>query len=260
MPGTIDQLIKPVIEVCEYFQLVPWQLQPRHVDHYFSGPGKRARSTIRTKMNQIDGYFAFLEQRYAGEIGRRFGVLVESPVDLLNRPRRRGDFGLRIPPSRAAMKEFFCRWHRDLPSARKEAVACRNYVMAKVAYLSGVRAAELCATKITDVHWEAGQRGRFLVNGKGARGSGPRQREAYLCECWKHDTGRYPTGPCGRCRRELPLSAPERLCRGCLIHVREHGELDRAPFTQLQLALGKHPVRQLKHHAHRLGYDTTDRS
>lgn len=182
MPGTIDQLIKPVIEVCEYFQLVPWQLQPRHVDHYFSGPGKRARSTIRTKMNQIDGYFAFLEQRYAGEISRRFGVLVESPVDLFNRPRHRGDFGLRLPPSRAAMKEFFRRWRTDLPSARKEAVACRNYVMAKIAYLSGVRAAELCTTKITDVHWEAGQWGRFLVDGKGARGSGPRQREAYLFE------------------------------------------------------------------------------
>lgn len=80
------------------------------------------------------------------------------------------------------------------------------------------------------------------------------------CECWKHDTGRYPTGSCGRRRRQLPLSAQERLCRGCLIHVREHGEHDRVPFTQLQFALGKHPVRQLKHRAHRLGYDTTDRS
>ncbi|NUK82176.1 hypothetical protein HRW23_33410 [Streptomyces lunaelactis] len=89
---------------------------------------------------------------------------------------------------------------------------------------------------------------------------GVTQRLCRGCECWKHDTGRYPTGSCGRCRRELPLSAQERLCRGCLVHVREHGEHDRAPFTQLQLALGKHPVRQLKHRADRLGYDTTDRS
>ncbi|MFF5307649.1 tyrosine-type recombinase/integrase [Streptomyces sp. NPDC013161] len=180
MPRTIDKLVKPVIEVCEYFDLVPWRLQPRHVDHYFAGPGKRARSTVRTKMNMIDGYFAFLEQRYASEIARRFGVGVESPIDPFNRPRHRGDFGLRIPPSQQAMKEFFRRWREELPHARKQSVACRNYVMAKIAYISGVRAAELCALRVTDVHWEAGQWGRFLVLGKGARGSGPQQREGYL--------------------------------------------------------------------------------
>ncbi|MFD7718786.1 site-specific integrase [Streptomyces sp. NPDC059814] len=182
MPGTIDKLIKPVIEICDFFQLVPWQLEPRHLDHYFAGPGKRGRATNRKKINHIDAYFAFIEQRYAGEIHRRFGAMVESPVDTFNRPRHRGDFGLRIPPSRAALKEFFRRWRESLPASRKEAVACRNYVMAKIAYISGVRAAELCAVKVSDVHWEAGQWGRFLVDGKGARGSGPRQREAYLFE------------------------------------------------------------------------------
>jgi hypothetical protein len=50
----------------------------------------------------------------------------------------------------------------------------------KIAYLSGVRAAELCGVFIGDIHWESGQWGRFVVNGKGARGSGPRPREAYL--------------------------------------------------------------------------------
>ncbi|MBB4717736.1 integrase [Streptomyces luteogriseus] len=68
------------------------------------------------------------------------------------------------------------------PQARKEAVACRDYVMAKIACLSGVRAAELCAVCMRDVHWESGLWGRFLVHGKGARGSGPRQREAFLFE------------------------------------------------------------------------------
>ncbi|MEU3778140.1 site-specific integrase [Streptomyces sp. NPDC032472] len=181
-PQTIDQLIKPVIELCEFYDVVPWRLVPKHLDQYFAGAGKRARSTVRAKINKIDGYFAFLEQRYAGEIARRFGAAVESPVDPFNRPRHRGDFGLRIPPSQRAMKEFFAAWRDALPSARKEAVACRDYVMGKIAYLSGVRAAELCAVAIADVHWEAGQWGRFLVQGKGARGSGPRQREAFLFE------------------------------------------------------------------------------
>ena len=40
----------------------------------------------------------FLEQRYAGEIARRYGAAVESPIDPFNRPKHRGDYWLRIPP------------------------------------------------------------------------------------------------------------------------------------------------------------------
>jgi hypothetical protein len=62
---------------------------------------------VRAKITKIDGYFAFLEQRYAGEIGSLFGAVVESPIDPFNRPRHRGDFGLRVPPSQMAMTRFF---------------------------------------------------------------------------------------------------------------------------------------------------------
>ncbi|GAB3329119.1 site-specific integrase [Micromonospora halotolerans] len=177
---TLERLVRPIVEICEHYGLAPWRLTPRHLDMYFAGPGKRGRSTMRQKMNTLDGYFAFLEQRYAGEIARRFGVAVESPVDPFNRPRHRGDFGLRVPPSRQAVREFFSAWRESLRSSRKPSVAYRDYVMAKIAYLSGVRAAELCQVQMRDVHWESGQWGRFLVAGKGARGSGPRHREAYL--------------------------------------------------------------------------------
>lgn len=179
-PSTIDQLIKPVIEVCDFYGTVPWHLTPREVDKYFAGPGKRAHNTHRKKLNHIDAFFALLEQRYAHEITMRFGATVESPVDPFNRPVHRGDLGLRIPPSQTAMKEFFARWREQLPYARKYAVACRDYVMTKIGYISGVRAAELCPVTIGDVHWEHGQWGRFVVQGKGARGSGPRPREAYM--------------------------------------------------------------------------------
>ncbi|MFC9682827.1 tyrosine-type recombinase/integrase [Streptomyces sp. NPDC056948] len=182
MPASIDQLVKPVIELCEHYDVVPWQLTPTALDRYFAGPGKRARATVLAKINKIDAYFAFLEQRYAGEIHRLYGAVVESPVDPFNRPRHRGDFGLRVPPSPRAMREFFAAWRTVLPQSRKEAVACRDYVMAKIAYLSGVRAAELCGVAMGDVHWESGRWGRFVVQGKGARGSGPRPREAFLFE------------------------------------------------------------------------------
>jgi integrase len=178
--STLQKIIQPVIEVCEFYDCVPWQLTPRRLDEYFTGAGRRAVSTTRKKLLCIDGYFAFLEQRYAGEIHRRFGAVVCSPVDTFNRPRHRGDFGLRVPPSRRAMLEFFAAWRAALPAARKYHVAARDYVMAKIAYLSGVRAAELCAVRIGDVHWELGQWGRFVVQGKGAHGSGPRERMAFL--------------------------------------------------------------------------------
>jgi len=105
---------------------------------------------------------------------------VESPVDPFNRPAHRGDFGMRVPPSRRALREFFAAWRAELPGARKELVACRDYAMAKIAYITGARAAELCGMRIKDLHWESGQFGRFLVRGKGARGSGPRLREAFM--------------------------------------------------------------------------------
>jgi len=179
-PTTLQGLLRPVIELCSFYELVPWRLTPRHLDQYFAGPGKRALSTTRSKLTKIDSYFRFLEQRYAGEILRRFGARVESPVDPFNRPAHRGDFGLRIPPSRSAMTTFFTAWRADLEHARKYAVACRDYVMAKLTYISGVRATELCALRLGDIHWELGQWGRFVVRGKGAHGSGPRERQAYL--------------------------------------------------------------------------------
>ncbi|MFE5517720.1 tyrosine-type recombinase/integrase [Streptomyces virginiae] len=178
---TLDALVQPVVELCSFYDVMPWRLTSRQVDQYFSGVGKPGRhTTLRSKMNRIDGYFAFLEQRYAGEILRRFGAGVQSPVDSFNRPEHRGDFGLRIPPSARATKEFFAAWRDALPASRKYPVAVRNYVMSKITYISGVRAAELCAVRLGDVNWENGQWGRFLVFGKGANGSGPREREAYL--------------------------------------------------------------------------------
>ncbi|MEU6815487.1 hypothetical protein [Streptomyces sp. NPDC046860] len=92
-PTTLHRQVQPVVEVCDFYDLPPWQITPRHLDQYFAGVGKRAPSTLRGKLLKIDGYFHFLEQRYAGEIARRFGVAVESPVDAFNRPVTVGTSG-----------------------------------------------------------------------------------------------------------------------------------------------------------------------
>lgn len=178
--STLEGLVKPIIEVCDHYGLPPWRITSRHLDRYFAGPGKRAGATVRQKLNRIDHYYAFLEQRYGGEVFSRFGAIVESPVDPFNRPAHRGDYTQRVPPSARALKEFFASWRSDLPNARKYPVACRDYVMARLTYISGVRASELCGMRMCDLHWEAGSFGRFEVAGKGARRSGPRPRLAYM--------------------------------------------------------------------------------
>ncbi|MFF0795100.1 site-specific integrase, partial [Streptomyces spiralis] len=122
-----------------------------------SPPPSAATSASSASPHRTRSYYAFLEQRYAGEIHRRFGAVVESPVDAFNRPVHCGDFGIRIPPSARATKEFFAAWREALPQARKYPVAVRNDVMSKLTYISGIRAAELCAVQIGDVHWENGQ-------------------------------------------------------------------------------------------------------
>lgn len=35
--STLDRLVKPVIEICEYYGVVAWRLSPRQVDKYFAG-------------------------------------------------------------------------------------------------------------------------------------------------------------------------------------------------------------------------------
>ncbi|GFH81498.1 hypothetical protein Sgou_61680 [Streptomyces gougerotii] len=96
---TLDGLIKPVIEVCEFYGTVPWKLTSREVDRYFAGPGKRAQSTMRCKIGKIDRYFAFLEQRYAVEIMSRFGAVVDAPVDPFNGSAARQESPSRSPAS-----------------------------------------------------------------------------------------------------------------------------------------------------------------
>ncbi len=70
-PSTIDQLIKPVIEVCDFYGTVPWHLAPRDIDKYFAGPGKRAHNTHRQELNHIDTFFAWRCVRAAGRLCRR---------------------------------------------------------------------------------------------------------------------------------------------------------------------------------------------
>ncbi|WP_329448841.1 hypothetical protein OG906_37860 (plasmid) [Streptomyces sp. NBC_01426] len=47
--SSISRLVKPVIELCEHHDIVPWHLTPAAGDRCFAGRGKRARTTVRAK-------------------------------------------------------------------------------------------------------------------------------------------------------------------------------------------------------------------
>ena len=182
----LEKLVKPFIKVADYESLPAWRLTPRQVDKYFAGPGKHAPATVRQKLNRIRSAVSHSSNpgvstaKLARQVG---GVAVESPVDPFGPgPASHRDFGLRVPPSAGDLPELL-RFvaTRSLPGARKVTIASHNYTMAKIAYVSRVRAAELCPVKIPeDQLGVRPERRPCFVHGKGANGSGPRQREAYL--------------------------------------------------------------------------------
>jgi integrase/recombinase XerC len=88
MPGTIDQLVKPVIELCRSLRHGALAAAAQAVDRYFTGPGKRAWSNDAREDHQDRRVVRVLG---AGEISRLFGAVVESPVDPFNRSRHRED-------------------------------------------------------------------------------------------------------------------------------------------------------------------------
>jgi integrase/recombinase XerD len=155
-----------------------WEVEPAHADRFLSQAQQgRASGTRRGKAGAIDTFFGFLEVRYRGELHELTGRLVASPIDQVNRPHHSGDFTVRVPPSPAALAAFFAAWRAELATCRKWLTAARHYAMARLAAEVGLRLRELCALAVEDVHFDHGPLGKLHVRaGKGARGSGPRQR------------------------------------------------------------------------------------
>lgn len=73
MPSTVDQLVKPVLEIDEHSDLVPWQLSPTMLDRYFAGPGKATSRAHRVGSIQ-------LRDRPGRPAGRRRGTATPREV------------------------------------------------------------------------------------------------------------------------------------------------------------------------------------
>jgi site-specific recombinase XerD len=148
-----------------------WELVPSDLDRFFGQDQRRlAMLTKVRKAQSVATFFEFLELRHQADIHAATGVLVQCPVDEINRPRGNTNMRVRIPPPATDIDRLFAGWRDDLHSTRKYAPAVRNYTACRLASLIGPRVSELCLLDVTDIRWDLGTFGKVLLRGKGRRG------------------------------------------------------------------------------------------
>ena len=137
----------------------------------------RRKGTRLARSQALKTYFLFVEIRHKAQIHQMTGRVAECPVDEMNRPRGAGRAALRIPPSAGQVGVLFGGWRAELATCRKFAPAARSYAAARLMAEVGLRVNEVSHLDLADVKWDLGRFGKLHVRiGKGARGSGPRER------------------------------------------------------------------------------------
>jgi len=176
--GTIASDVVHLEQVRAWLGRPLWDMEPQDADAYF---GKVLRDTAEgtrlSRAQALKTYFLFLELRHKAEIHQMTGRIVECPIDEMNRPRGRQQARLRIPPTAAQVGRLFAGWREELATCRKFAPAARNYTACRLLSEVGLRVNEACKLDLPDIKWDLGRFGKLHVrHGKGARGSGPRER------------------------------------------------------------------------------------
>lgn len=176
--GTVASDVGHLMAVRMWFERPLWEMEPADADVYFAKVlGGAAKGTRLSRSGSLRTYFAFLELRHKVEIYNLTGRVVECPIDEMNRPRGAKQARLRIPPSGAQIESMFAGWRQELVTCRKFAPTARSYAACKLMAEVGLRVNECCQLDLDDVKWDLGRFGKLHVrHGKGARGSGPRER------------------------------------------------------------------------------------
>lgn len=176
--ATIRSDVGHLEQVRAWFGRPLWDMEPSDADAYFGTVLRGAAKGTRLARSQaLRTYFLFLEIRHKIEICQLTGRIAECPVDEMNRPRGAGRAALRIPPSAGQVAGLFAGWRQELATCRKFAPAARNYAAARLMAEAGLRVNETSHLDLDDIRWDLGRFGKLHVRqGKGARGSGPRER------------------------------------------------------------------------------------
>lgn len=176
--STIRSDVSNLEQLRAWFGRPLWEMEPADADAYF-GTVLRAMpaNTRLARAQALKTYFEFLELRHKVEIHNLTGRVVECPIDEINRPRGRRAAKLRIPPSATQLQALFTGWRGELVTCRKFAPTARNYAACRLMTEVGLRINEVRHLDLTDIKWDLGRFGKLHVRmGKGARGSGPRER------------------------------------------------------------------------------------
>ncbi len=176
--GTISADVTHLEQLRVWFGRPLWEMQSADADAYFGRVMRdAAKGTRLARAQALSTFFLFLELRHPAAVHRLMGRAVECPLDELNRPRGQQPAALRIPPSEAEIDRLFAGWREDLATCRKFAPTARNYTAARLMSEVGLRVNEVRKLDLHDIKWELGRFGKLHVrHGKGARGSGPRER------------------------------------------------------------------------------------
>ncbi|MEV0705897.1 tyrosine-type recombinase/integrase [Saccharopolyspora sp. NPDC050389] len=176
--GTIRGDVGHLEQARAWFGQPLWEMEPADADTYFGKVIRTAaKGTRLARAQALTTYFQFLELRHKVEIHQLTGRVVECPIDEMNRPRGAKDAALRIPPTEAENDALFAGWREELATCRKFAPTARNYAAAKLMSQVGLRISEARWLDLDDIKWNLGRFGKLHVRkGKGARGSGPRER------------------------------------------------------------------------------------
>ncbi|MFE5808457.1 tyrosine-type recombinase/integrase [Streptomyces sp. NPDC056491] len=176
--GTIRGDVGHLDQIRSWFGRPQGGMEPADTDAYFGKVLRGSPSGTRLGRSQaLTTYFVFLELRHKVELHRMTGRVVECPIDEMNKPRGAKDAQLRIPPSEPEVGTLFTGWGGDLATCRKFAPTARNYTASKLLSQVGLRVSEACGLDLDDIKWDLGRFGKLHVrHGKGARGSGPRER------------------------------------------------------------------------------------
>ncbi|MFF4093801.1 tyrosine-type recombinase/integrase [Streptomyces sp. NPDC001834] len=176
--GTIRGDVGHLEQIRASFGRPLWEMEPSDADAYFGKVLRGSPSGTRLARSQaLSTYFLFLELRHKVEIHRMTGRVVECPIDEMNRPRGSKDAQLRIPPTEPEARQLSTGWAGKLATCQQFAPTARNYTASKLMSEVGLRVSEARKLDLADIKWNLGRFGKLHVrHGKGARGSGPRER------------------------------------------------------------------------------------